>query len=141
MTAQQLLDMLRDARELQDKAFEQSVLEQLGVDVAYVRPTVTDGISSWWLRRPDVAHDVKRSYMRSRTSPAWRVSSDTVRLSHEAMQALYGSRYSQQFVAELANRPHPLFASLKKSPVERSTDDRVDALMYAYQYIKNRGER
>ncbi len=36
-TTQQLLDMLRDARELGDAKFELAVLEQLGLDAQYIR--------------------------------------------------------------------------------------------------------
>lgn len=143
MTAQQLLDMLRDARELQDKAFEQSVLEQLGVDVAYVEQGSVASASTYRPRFEFAGHGYdedddpetdedrrarvgqtarnieRRDWLAWRSSKSWwRWHANERGLASSdttTLQSIYKAHYSDAAVSVMATRSHPLFAMLKKS--------------------------
>lgn len=126
MRASQLLDMLRDARELGDVAFESSVLEQLDLDAVYVRQSI-EPLYPW---RPypyrEVAFDehddlddletidafrarIGEQYRawQKRDWAAWRSPSVMSTLA-----AIYKAHYSEASIANLAMRQNAMYAEL-----------------------------
>lgn len=108
MNAAQLLEVLRDARELGDKAFEQSVLEQLDLDVAYVKMTSRRGTHRGW--------------QRDRTWLEWTGPLQNSRLS--SLAALYMRLYGRPDHMERLAQSPPSYASLTKfEKIKQLNDD------------------
>lgn len=142
MTSRQLLEVLRDARELGDKAFEQSVLEQLDVDVAYVevsskasaatyRPRFDFGGYEYDDEEPETPDEMRarvsltarnierRDWLAWTRAGAWhRRHPSTVGAAASSLTTLahiYKRVYSDRSIADMASRSAPSFASLTRA--------------------------
>jgi hypothetical protein len=125
---QHLLDVLRDARELGDAAFEQSVLEQLDVNVAYVRfetrqrpmkpyrwdeddPALLEPIDEF---RQRIGAEYRSWFTRDWTQ--WR---ERIKSSLTSLSAIYQRYYSADRIADIANRRGLAFLPTKFEKVEQ----------------------
>jgi hypothetical protein len=143
--ASQLLDMLRDARELGDVAFESSVLEQLDLDAVYVRQSI-EPLFPW---RPypyerDEYDDLEDSETidafrarigeqyrawQKRDWAAWRSLAPS---PLSTLAAIYKAHYSEASIANLAMRQNATYAELAiQRPfiphrIEASDEDAVE---------------
>lgn len=164
MTTQQLLDVLRDARELGDADFERSVLEQLGLDAVYVRFETRQCRLRPYRTVDDEYEDADETIEEFRARIGQRQRDDDRRdwlawqrrarfANISLLSDIYKARYNDQAIADIANRPSPFFAMMEKEtnaafeamryelslPLFNTPNDQADALMYAYRAAVERG--